>query len=119
MSGVRISQRTLDNMPHLWYDCLMVNGLSPNRLRPAARGSVNWVQVLAIRPNTRNASVAYWLKPSAYNGVNGVQFPAEAPWERGGIGRHTRLKICRALPVGVQVPPLLLSHYITCVEIQV
>ena len=27
--------------------------------------------------------------------------------EGGGIGRHTRLKICRALPVGVQVPLLL------------
>ena len=27
--------------------------------------------------------------------------------ERGGIGRHNRLKICRLRGVGVQVPPLV------------
>jgi hypothetical protein len=42
--------------------------------------------------------------------VNRVQFSAVLPREYGGIGRHTRLKICWALPVGVQVSLLLLAR---------
>ncbi len=60
---VQIHHFPLDNLRFLTYDCLI------------------------------NGSVAYWLKPTPYKCKKRVQFSPEPPWDGGGSGRRTGLKI--------------------------